>query len=780
MGLCASIPVNPNRATDAPATAPPAAAPAAAPKPEEDVEADEEEVIVDDDDELDMVGGAALASQAMTKPLSRDEAIAAFARAKEGAAASEAASAEDGERQLVVEQLVVDESGEQAIPRFAFIGQYQEPSEHVDPQPAKPAVEPSLDWIHGYRGWDCRENVHSVLNGKAFVYPAAGVVVVGSVGSDGSMKQRFFTQHDDDVLSVAVHPNGKWVASGQIGKKAKVLIWDCSTLEVVQVIEGYASRAASHVAFSGDGAVLAVSGEDDSHSVFLFNWESSTKPIAMAKGGTDKINSISLDTAGQRLITAGKNSLYFHDRSGSAGKGAKEMSPTKVLMGGKGKIQTYWATVFLPDGRAIIGTHSGRVYEVAVGSRSISKSHAAHTGPVASVDITRKAGGCWLATSGKDGTVLVFDVKDGSSIGSPVAKVSDSSETGLWASVRGAAVNPAGTSMVFGTRGGSVKSAALSGGAVHTLVRSHHKDELWGLTLAADGDTIVTSGDDNTVRLWSVSGRKMIRSTDIGMMTRAAAISPDGNTIALGCGGRVGKIRTGYTGKDHGTIVILSFPDLHEIARVKPSSQWISDVAFSPDGTRLAVAAHDSTLYLLDATAGFKVAAKGTAAHSFISRVDFSKDGKTCRANTGDHELLYFNSTSGAHIPEGASAFKDTEWATVRTPLNWHVQGVWPSYADGTDINAVAVDGEEKMVASGDDFGRVCLYRYPCIEHDLWERVELHGHSSHVTNVAFTPADADGNSYLISTGGNDKCIFQWKLTAVEDALAGRTDIGALG
>ena len=39
------------------------------------------------------------------------------------------------------------------------------------------------------------------------------------------------------------------------------------------------------------------------------------------------------------------------------------------------------------------------------------------------------------------------------------------------------------------------------------------------------------------------------------------------------------------------------------------------------------------------------------------------------------------------------------------------------------------------------------------------------GHSSHVTKVRFT---ADGN-YLISTGGHDKSIFQWKY--INDSVA---------
>jgi WD40 repeat protein len=62
----------------------------------------------------------------------------------------------------------------------------------------------------------------------------------------------------------------------------------------------------------------------------------------------------------------------------------------------------------------------------------------------------------------------------------------------------------------------------------------------------------------------------------------------------------------------------------------------------------------------------------------------------------------------------------------------------------------------------------------------MWESIDLAGHSSHVTNVAFSAPDSDGGLVrLFSAGGNDKCLMQWRLTPVEDELAGRTDIGNL-
>ncbi len=54
--------------------------------------------------------------------------------------------------------------------------------------------------------------------------------------------------------------------------------------------------------------------------------------------------------------------------------------------------------------------------------------------------------------------------------------------------------------------------------------------------------------------------------------------------------------------------------------------------------------------------------------------------------------------------------------------------------ADGTDVNAC--DATDSLVAAGDDFGRVRAYAYPATQPRSGS-VELHGHSAHVTDVAF-------------------------------------------
>lgn len=85
------------------------------------------------------------------------------------------------------------------------------------------------------------------------------------------------------------------------------------------------------------------------------------------------------------------------------------------------------------------------------------------------------------------------------------------------------------------------------------------------------------------------------------------------------------------------------------------------------------------------------------------------------------------------------------------------MQGIWPPCADGTDVNAVERSPSGKVLATVDDFGKVKVFKYPCAIEKAGSNA-FKGHSSHVTNCTFTKS----SRYLLSTGGNDKALFQWK------------------
>lgn len=60
-----------------------------------------------------------------------------------------------------------------------------------------------------------------------------------------------------------------------------------------------------------------------------------------------------------------------------------------------------------------------------------------------------------------------------------------------------------------------------------------------------------------------------------------------------------------------------------------------------------------------------------------------------------------------------SSQLRDTAWASNSCVLTFSTIGIWPEGADGTDVNACERSNGSKVMATGDDFGKVKLYSYP-------------------------------------------------------------------
>ncbi|KAG1674246.1 echinoderm microtubule-associated protein [Nymphon striatum] len=75
-----------------------------------------------------------------------------------------------------------------------------------------PAQKLKLDWVYGYRGRDCRNNLYLLPTGE-MVYFLAAVVVLYDVEEQS---QRHYLGHTDDIKCLAIHPNRLLIATGQV------------------------------------------------------------------------------------------------------------------------------------------------------------------------------------------------------------------------------------------------------------------------------------------------------------------------------------------------------------------------------------------------------------------------------------------------------------------------------------------------------------------------------------------------------------------------------------
>jgi WD40 repeat protein len=173
---------------------------------------------------------------------------------------------------------------------------------------------------------------------------------------------------------------------------------------------------------------------------------------------------------------------------------------------------------------------------------------------------------------------------------------------------------------------------------------------------------------------------------------------------------------------------------------------------FSPDGKYLAVGSHDNNIYIFEGMQ-CKFTLKGH--NSFIVALDWSIDSSFIRSNCGAHEVLYWAATESGFTQDknGKSNTKGVTWATKHSKFGWCVDGIFPKGCDGTHINGVSGSNDGMLVATGDDFGLVNIFRDPCRNGS--KPLSLRGHSEHVVRVAFSKDD----QYIFSVGGYDQTLM---------------------
>ncbi len=102
-----------------------------------------------------------------------------------------------------------------------------------------PAAELRLHWVHGYTSGSAGANNTRISNNLFYnvdgnvTFPAAAMGVLLSRGGDAGnpYSQKYFQGHDDDVLSLAISADRRFIATGQTASKAtkgkgSIIIWD--------------------------------------------------------------------------------------------------------------------------------------------------------------------------------------------------------------------------------------------------------------------------------------------------------------------------------------------------------------------------------------------------------------------------------------------------------------------------------------------------------------------------------------------------------------------------
>jgi len=135
--------------------------------------------------------------------------------------------------------------------------------------------------VHGYRGYKCRNNVRFLKNGSV-AYHAAGL---GIVYDPAARTQHHFDKHTDDVTCMAYSPDRRTVATGEVGRKPKIFIWDGISMRDSVCIQGKLQKGIKCMDFSPSGKFLVAVDASNDHNIAIYNVKTG---VCVAFGPGDK------------------------------------------------------------------------------------------------------------------------------------------------------------------------------------------------------------------------------------------------------------------------------------------------------------------------------------------------------------------------------------------------------------------------------------------------------------------------------------------------------------
>ena len=447
--------------------------------------------------------------------------------------------------------------------------------------------------MYGYRALDARHNL--LYAGDRVVYPAG---TCGVVQDSRTSEQTFFRGHEDDVLSLTLHPDGDTVATGSAGAEAAVCIWSASSGQLRAEIRGFHRRGVVALSFDSTGDRLATCGLDDQNSIAVYDW--ATQRLASSAPSPGRVFAAGFCPVGSRFVSGGVGHLCFWMVAGGA------MTPGEADYGSSGSSVTVTALGWHPDGGAVTGSSTGTLYRWQADGEVCLWSCAAHSGPVYDIAFT----GNVLVSAGKDGRVLVWAPPtmqrvDCIDLRAVAAQQLDAAgrplggSAGRTPAVRSLCASADGMRLLAGTSAGeaweldvrapgSWRIGALLVFATHGFCQSPGgrppTPRACGLAAHPCELAFATVGDDASLRQWDCVLRACTLRRQLPAPGLAVAYAPDGATIAVGL--------------SDGRLLMLDSTTAQQLHSVGNRRDALAVLAFSPSGRWLAAGYDDGSIDL--------------------------------------------------------------------------------------------------------------------------------------------------------------------------------------
>jgi WD40 repeat protein len=512
--------------------------------------------------------------------------------------------------------------------------------------------------------------------------------------------------HRGPVQAVAVSPDGGSIASA--GTDGTVRLWSVRTHRQVGVPfeAGATAAVATDVAFMPDGNRLATGSDDGTVSI----WDlASHHMIVRLRGHAAGVAAIAISPDGKRLAFASYDeTVRIWD--------LVEHRQIASLVNLQPECRHL---AFSPDGsRLVTGTERGDVQLWSVATHHRLGRPLLHGGDSGAVNAVAFSRGGLVASGSEDGAVHFWNA----ATRTPVGDLRGHPE-----GLSSFAFSRDGKTLASATWGGDIQLWSVASGAP-TGVQFHNvTNEIEDIAFAPDGTTLATAGWDGSVGLWPThphGGFEPPLSGHEGTVNDVA-FSPDGTTIAS-------------AGADD-TVRLWSAKNRTQLASLTGHTGEVKSVAFNRNGTLLASGSTDGSvrLWTVAKRASLRVLSDDGQE---VSAVAFSRDGKMLASATSSGMVRLWDVSS------------------------WRPR-TWSDKTEEDSFVSLAFSRDRKLIATGGGSGTILLWNVATGK----QVGRLHGHTSEVRAVAFSPLKSD----LLASASEDETVRLWNTKTqkqVGDAL----------
>jgi WD40 repeat protein/DNA-binding SARP family transcriptional activator len=565
-----------------------------------------------------------------------------------------------------------------------------------------------------------------------------GRVVHGLNFANADLSGSLFTQPFSLILPVVYHPNNQWIAGGN--QDGTIYLWRADNGQSVATYRGH-SKFVYDLAFSADHRLLASASEDA--TVRIWNLETG-KTLHLLCGHTTFVNSVAFSADGKVVASCSDDrSIRLWDvQSGRL---------LNVLIGHSDRVcQVAFANRWQGgEGRMVASCSDDqtvRLWDAETGA--LLRCLEGHTKRV--VDLAFSFDDRLLASAGQDKTVCVWEVESGK-----LRHRLCNHET----VVRAVAFHPRNNTLAIAD--GSLVSLWNGETGESLCLLPGHSNGVTDLAFSPDGQSLVSSSYDETVRMWDLQKGQPIQIL-VGYSGWIYALAYDsaGTLLATGIEGNQVRIWDVQTGKPH----------YHLSGHMKS----IYAIAFSPDLRRLFSGGEDQRVYVWDLASGKRSLTLGNHP-SWVSALAASHHGRWIATAAFDHtvrlwdigepqresvdhdQLVHLLSGHSGRINSLVFSPDDTLLASggEQNVYLWDVHhGTmlhhWTDHRLACMALTFSPDGRLLAGASEDH----AIYLWDVCSGKL--RSVLHGHSGSVLAIAFAP-----NGDTLASVGGDCTLCLW-------------------